>query len=401
LTKQPLKGIKVLDLGHYIAGPYCGKLMADMGAEVIKIEPPSGEPGRRLAPFIQDKPSLDSSLPFFYLNSNKKGITINLKTDNGISILKDFIKKTDVIIENFSPGTLNRLGIGYDTIHSINSSAVVVSISNFGQTGPYRDYKATEIIEYALGGLMSIFGAYDKPPIKHALNQAQIKAGTNAANAALMAIYWSKLNGKGQHIDVSIHECIAYGLRDTTSNYTYTGAVRRRQPNHSGDLTRIRQVSDGFILPNPNVNTSRGLDWDTVARFIGSEELIDDRFSTPTARLQNAEDLGEILDRSYGHQKKFETFYKAHELRFIYGIVLSAEEVLENPQYLHRNYFVDVRHPIAGDIKFPGAPFKLSKTPAQFNSVAPTLGQHNQEIFKSVVNLTEDQIANMRSAQIL
>ena len=160
-------------------------------------------------------------------------------------------------------------------------------------------------------------------------------------------------------------------------------------------------MSDGYILPNPNVNTSRGLNWDTVAKFIGSEELIDDRFSTPTARLENAEKLGEILDRSYGHQKKFETFYKAHELRFIYGIILSAEEVLENPQYIHRGYFVDVEHPIAGNIKFPGAPFKLSKTPAQFNSTAPTLGQHNTDIFKNVFNLTDQQITSMRSAQII
>ena len=391
----------MLDLGHYIAGPYCGKLMADMGATVIKVEPPDGEPGRHLAPFVHDKPSMESSLPFFYLNSNKKGITINLKTPNGVSLLKDLVKDTDIIIENFSPGTMDKLGLGYETLKTINSSVILVSISNFGQTGPYRDYQATEITEYALGGLMAIFGAYDQPPIKHALNQAQIKAGTNAANAALMATYWKILHETGQHIDVSIQECIAYGLRDTTSNYTYTGAVRRRQPNHSGDLTRIRQVSDGFILPNPNVNTSRGLDWDTVAKFIGSDELIDDRFSTPTARLQNAEELGEILDRSYGHQKKFETFYKAHELRFIYGIILSAEEVLENSQYLHREYFVDVEHPIAGPIKFPGAPFKLSKTPAQFNSTAPTLGQHNREIFRDVLQLTDAQITSMRSAQIL
>ena len=141
MTNQPLKGIKVLDLGHYIAGPYCGKLMADMGAEVIKIEPPSGEPGRRLAPFIQDKPSLDSSLPFFYLNSNKKGITINLKTENGISILKDFIKKTDVIIENFSPGTLNNLGIGYDTIGGF----VLNELGKIPSPGDSFNYNETKI----------------------------------------------------------------------------------------------------------------------------------------------------------------------------------------------------------------------------------------------------------------
>ena len=224
-------------MGHYIAGPYCAKLMADMGAEVIKIESPTGDPGRNMAPFVHDEPTMDSSLPFFYLNSNKKGITLNLKTPNGITMFKDLVKDSDIVIENFSPGTMDKLGISYLTLKETNPSIIMVSISNFGQTGPYKDYSATEITQYALGGLMAIFGGNDQPPIKHALNQDQIKAGTNAANAALMAMYWKQLNNTGQHIDVSIQECIAYGLRDTTSNYTYTGAVRRRQPNHSGDLT--------------------------------------------------------------------------------------------------------------------------------------------------------------------
>ena len=401
MNKQALNGIKVLDIGHYIAGPYASKLMADMGAEVIKIEPPWGEAGRTMSPFANDDPNIENSLPHFYLNSNKLGITLNLKSSEGKKIFCELVADTDIVVENYSPDTLSNLGLDYDQLKLINPEIILVSISNFGQTGPYRNYKATEIIEYAMGGLMGIFGAYDKEPIKHALHQSQIKAGTNAANAALMAMYWKQANGQGQHIDISIQECIAYGLRDTTSNYTYTGGVRRRQPNHSGDLTRIRQVEDGFILPNPNVNTSRGLNWETVANFIGSTELLSDKFSTPTSRLENAEELGEILDRSYGHQKKFETFYNAHELRFIYGIILTPEEVLQNPQYLHRDFFVDVVHPTAGAIKFPGAPFKMSETPAQYLKVSPTLGEHTKDIICGRLNRTNNELSQMKATEII
>ena len=276
---------------------------------------------------------------------------------------------------------------------------VMTSISNFGQTGPYRDYKATEIVEYALGGLMYIFGNYDREPLKHALHQAQFKAGTDGASASLMALYHQRLTGEGQHIDVSVQEAIASTLRDVVDNYTYTGAVRRRQPNHSGDLTRLRSASDGYILPNPGIGA--GLNWNTVVDFLEEPALDDERFSDASARLANAEELGEILDRCVETKKKADMFYAAHERRFIYGMVQSPQEVMENPQYQHRGYFVELDHPVVGPVTYPGAPFIMSGTPWEASLPAPALGEHNEEILRGRLGYSDDELARLRAKEVV
>ena len=373
-----LEGVRVLDLTHCIAGPYCTRLLAGFGADVLKIEPPGGERGRRMGPFFQDEPGPDSSLVFAYLNAGKRSLTLNLKTKEGRDVLKSLLAETDLLVENFAPRVMPSLGLDYESLREIAPHLVMVSISNFGQTGPYRDYKATDIVQYALGGLMYIFGAYDREPLKHAFNQAQFKAGTDAASAALMALYHQRLTGQGQHVDVSIQEAVATGLRDVVNNYTYTGAIRRRQPNHSGDLQRLRATSDGFLLPNPGLGG--GLNWDSFVEFLGLPELDDDRFRTPSARLANAEELGRILDEYFIRQNKYEMFYGSHERRFIFGVIQSPEKVMDDPQFAHRGFFEYMDHPVMGTLKFPGAPFNMESTPWQAEGPAPSVGQHNREV---------------------
>ena len=399
MAPSALEGVKVLDLTHRIAGPYCTKLLADFGAQVIKIERPGGDPARNMPPFYHDERHPEKSLPFLYLNTGKLGVTLNLKSSRGAQILLELAKDADILVENFAPRVMPSLGLGFSSLQEVNPSLVMVSISNFGQTGPYRDYKATDMVDYALGGLMYIFGSYDREPLKHAFNQAQFKAGTNAASAALMALYHQRSTGQGQHIDVSIQESVASALRDVTSNFTYTGAVRRRQPNHSGDLTRLRAVSDGYILPNPG--TTARLDWDTVVEFLEAPELDDDKFRTPSARLANAEELGEILDRHFLTKNKLDMFYAAHKKRFIYGVIDSPEEVMANPQNLARERFVEVNHPVAGPVKYPGAPFQLSGTPWDGLQPAPTLGQHTREIFSQELGSTEAELDQLRSQGVI
>ena len=202
-----LEGVSVIDLTHCIAGPYCTKLLAGFGADVLKIEPPEGERGRRMGPFYRDEPGPDSSLSFAYLNTGKRSATLNLKSVEGRDMLLSLLGDADVLVENFSPRVMPSLGLDYDTVREVAPHLVMVSISNFGQTGPYRDYRAADIVEYALGGLMYIFGAYDREPLKHAFNQAQFKAGTDAASATLMALYHQRMtggraSGQGQHVDV-------------------------------------------------------------------------------------------------------------------------------------------------------------------------------------------------------
>ena len=386
MAPSALNGVKVLDLTHHIAGPYCTKLLADFGAQVIKIERPSGDPARDMPPFYHDERHPEKSLPFLYLNTSKRSVTLNLKSDCGIHILRELAKDADVLVENFSPRVMPSLGLDFPILQELNPALVMVSISNFGQTGPYSDYRATDMVEYALGGLMYIFGSYDREPLKHAFNQAQFKAGTNAAAAALMALYHQRSTGQGQHVDVSIQESVASALRDVTSNFTYFGAVRRRQPNHSGDLTRLRAVSDGYILPNPGIGGR--LNWNTVVEFLEAPALDDDKFRTPSARLENAEELGEILDRLFISKNKMDMFYRAHQKRFIYGVIDSLEEVLANPQNLARERFVELGHPVAGTFNYPGAPFHLSGTPWDGLHPAPTLGQHTREVFSQRLGYT-------------
>ena len=389
----------MLDLTHHIAGPYCTKLLADFGAEVVKIERPGGDPARWTPPFFRDQPGADRGLTFAYLNTNKQSVSLDLKSPRGRDILLDLAEDTDILVENFSPRVMASLGMDFETLRAKNPALVMVSISNFGQTGPYRDYKAADIVAYALGGLMYIFGAYDREPLKHAYNQAQFKAGTDAASAALIALYRQRLTGGGQHVDVSIQEAVATGLRDVVNNFTYTGAVRRRQPNHSGDLNRLRATADGHMLPSPGLTV--GFNWQTVVDFLGIPELDDERFATPSARLANAEGLGRILDGYFIEQNKYEMFYASHQHRFIFGVVQSPEETLADPQFEHRGFFVEADHPTIGPLRFPGAPFNMGATPWRLTGPAPGLGQHTGAVLEQRLGYSGPQLERLQREGVI
>ena len=395
-----LDGITVLDLTHHIAGPYCTKLLADFGALVTKVERPgSGDPARRMGPFAGNDPHADKSIPFLYLNTNKRSITLDMKSQSGQALLSRLVAKADIVVENFRPRSLHTLGLTYDRIRGDNPSAVLVSISNFGQTGPYRDYEATDIVEYALSGIQYIFGSNEREPLKHAFSQAQYKAGTDAASAALIALFNRQMTGSGEWVDVSIQECIATGLRDTTSSFTYTGAVKWRQPKEAGDLPRSPvPTRDGYIVPI----AFGGVDWSATAEFLESAELAEDRFSTSEARVANAGDLDRILSEAFAQHDKFDLFYRANRRRgLIYGVVQDPPEVHSNPQYRHREYFSPVEHPVAGKADYPGAPFGMSKTPWSVRSPAPTLGQHNKEVYCKELGMSPDDLATLTAAGVV
>ena len=347
---------------------------------------------------ITIEPDAEKSLPFLYLNTNKRSITLNLKSETGRTILMDLLADADAVVENFSPRVMPALGLDADTLRRHNPKLVVASVSNFGQTGPWRDFRATEIVEYALGGLMYIFGAYDREPLKHALHQAQFKAGTNLASATLMALYHQRLTGEGQRVDVSIQESIASALRDVINNYTYTGAVRRRQPNHTGDLTRLRATSDGYILPNPGMGAT--LDWKVLVDFLEAPELDDPRFDNASVRLENAEALGGILDNIFASKRKQEMFYAAHQKRFIYGVIDSPDETVDNPQIQAREYYVPLAHPELGEITFPGAPFLMGDSPWELQTDAPKLGEHNGEVLGSL-GYGAQELAWLRASEVI
>ncbi len=395
-----LDGIEVLDLTHHVAGPYCTKLLADFGARVTKVERPgSGDPARRMGPFAGDDPHSEKSLPFLYLNTNKRSATLDFKTDTGRALLKRMAAGADLVVENFRPRSLPAARLSYSELSAVNPSVVMVSISNFGQTGPYRDFEATDIVEYALSGIQYIFGDNDREPLKHGFDQAQYKAGTDAAAAALIALYHRAMTGEGQWVDVSIQECIATGLRDTTSAFTYTGAVKWRRPNETGDLPRSPVATkDGYIVPI----AFGGAGWNETVEFLGSDALRDERFSTAEGRMENAAEVDRILRETFAQYEKSDLFHRANRVRgLIYGLVQDSAELYENPQYEHRGYFVEVDHPIAGKGRYPGAPFGMSDTGWSVRSHAPLLGQHNVEVYVEEMGLSMDELRRLTAAGVV
>ncbi len=392
--------MRVLDLTHHVAGPYCTKLLADFGAEVIKVERPRGDPARGMPPFAKDKPHPERSLLFAYLNTNKKSVTLNLKTPTGRSLLHRLLADADILVENFAPRVMPALGLDYDALTKVNPALVMVSISNFGQSGPYRDYKAADIVHYALGGLMYIFGSAERAPLKHALRQTQFKAGANAATAALIGWYHRQLGGAGQRIDISIQECVTSALRDTTSLYTYAGSTRQRQPKYTGDMPRSPvPAQDGYIVP---IHFGGAVDWDGVADFIGAPQLRDEAFATPESRFNNAQALQEALEAGMATWRKFELMREAHKRRgHIYGVVHSPAEVLASEQYAARGYFASIAHPVIGEATYPGAPFIMSETPWRADTPAPPLGEHNREILCDRLGLSKDDLNLLTASGVI
>ena len=400
MPDSALEGIRVIDLTRHIAGPYCTKLLADYGAEVVKIEQPAvGDPCRSMGPFPQDEPHPERSLLFAYLNTNKQSVTLDLKSEDGRHIFRELLTKSDLVVENFHPRVMPSLGLGYEELRTISPRLVMVSISNFGQTGPYRDYKATDIVEYALGGMMYIFGSNHREPLKHALHQAQFKAGTNAATAATIAIYRQQLTDRGEWVDISIQESMAAALRDTASMYSYMGAVRWRRPEHTGDIPRQPvETSDGHVVPISH----GGAHWEATADLLEEPRLLEQRFSTPEGRSENARELDKVLRETFSTRSKFETFHAANKRRgLIYGVVHTPKDVLESPQYRARHYFVEIDHPVMGTATYPGAQFVMGETPWGIRSPAPTLGQHNRDVLCDRLGYSQEDLARFKAQGVI
>ena len=274
-----LEGVKVVDFSHYFAGPYCTKLLATLGAEVIKIERPgSGDPVRAIPPYSNQRQPGESGAWFLYLNTSKKSVTLNLKTGKGREIATDLARGADIVVENFSPGVMQRLGLDYEALSSVNPHLVMTSISNYGQTGPYRDWKASEINLYATGGLMNITGEPAEPPLKEGAPLSQLGAGQNAFVASMTALLHAEDTGEGQHIDLAIAEYATNVLENALMQYSYSGVEFTRVGNRGYGRAAwgIYPCQDGFvgIIAGPDQN------WPEVANIMESEELADPRFAS-------------------------------------------------------------------------------------------------------------------------
>ncbi len=400
MAETALEGLKVLDLTRYIAGPQCTKLLADYGAEVIKIEKPGeGDPARRLGPFPNDEPDPEKSGLFLHLNTNKKSITLNLKSEGGKRIFKSLVADVDILVENFSPRVMPELGLGYLELEQLNPRLVMVSISNFGQTGPYRDYKAAEITSWAMGSRMYSTGHPDRPPLKLAGSVVQYLAGTNAAAAAMSALFGSLATGEGQQVDISIQECLLGAVDNNLLSHQYDHEVNRRQGGRREGTYPMGYyfANDGFFqLQGPSVRH-----WPRIVRALGIEELEDPKFSDPATRTQHHGDFDAIFYPWAIVRTKGEIVQMAQDAKAYSAPLLNMEEVVNNEHHNSRGFFVEVEHPIAGKFKYPGAPIKFPQTPWGVRSPAPTLGQDNIEIYCGRLGYSKSQIVTLRQQNVI
>jgi CoA:oxalate CoA-transferase len=381
-----LSGLNVLDIGHYVAGPYCTRLMGALGANVIKVEPPWGDPSRWLGPFRDDLPDPENGGLFHYLNAGKQGITLNLKTASGRRLLLDLAAGADLIVENFEPRVLPALGLDYETLSGANKGLVLTSISNFGQTGPYRDYKADEIGIHAISGEMYVAGEPDRPPLKKGGSFAQYIAATTAVSASLAALYLREDTGRGKHVDVSVLEsfCTLHG--SSVRSYSATGAVPRRV----GDRGRafpagILPAADGSVV----FSLIMARDWwDDFMKMIGAPELDDPRFRDRSTRGSHADEIEAYTLPWLVEHSKEEVANTAQDYGLPAGVVATGPDLLASPQLNSRNFFWEASLKNGTELRIPGVPYALTGATLTPARRGPGLGEHNAEILTSRLNLT-------------
>ncbi len=381
-----LSGYRVLDLADE-KGMLCSKLLADMGAEVIRVE----KPGRGSA----------GSLFPDETNRGKLDITLNIEDKAGQDIFKRLVKTADVVVESYQPEYLEALGLGYPQLSEINPRLIMASITNFGQDGPNRHYKSSDMIASALGGQMYICGAPEMPPLKPFSNQAYYTASTFAAIGILLALHSRHTSGRGQHIDISLQECVAGTLDHVLVRYFYEGVVAKRQGSlYWNNAFRIFPCRDGYIL------LSLFQQWETLVEWLDSEgmaeDLTDRRWLDRGYRLKHLDHIIEILERWTKTHTVAELVEPGQLMHFPWAEVTSIPGLADSPQLSERNFFIEVEHPESGQrYKRPGTPCKLSRSPYQVGSRVPGVGEDNMAIYQRDLGLSAGEIEALVRAGVI
>jgi formyl-CoA transferase len=374
-----LENITVLDLTRVLAGPYCGAILADFGAKVIKIEQPgAGDDSRHYGPHMNGE-----SLYYGNLNRNKYGITLNLKSEEGKKILMDLVKDADVLIENYRYGVMDRLGLGYEKLKEINAGLIYGAITGFGANGPYRDRPGYDIISQAMGGLMSVTGQEGDPPTRVGSAMGDVLGGLNLAIGVLTALNARHVTGKGQYIDVSITDSVALSLEQAWQRYFISGDIPRPHGNYYDAIAPYDsyEAKDGWLV----IGCGNQKLYETLCtKILNQPELIsDERFTTVPLRVKNNKEFKLIMEEWL----KTYTVSEAVEIILKTGIpaapILDLEQISRDEHFTKaRELFVDIDHPVCGKVKINGSAIKLSDTKAEIRMPAPILGQHNAEILQ-------------------
>ena len=372
----PLFGMVVLDLSQILAGPVCGMMLADMGADVIKVEKPDGGDDNRRAgpPFIGGQ-----GAGFMAANRNKRSLALNLRDESGRQVFERLLERADVVVENFRPGVMERLGIGYERLSKLKPSLIYCSISGHGGTGPYKDRGGFDLIAQGMSGLMSITGVPDGVPVKVGVPITDISAGILAANGVLCAYIHAQKTGQGQLVDTSLLEAgIAYTIWES-SGYFADGEI----PGPLGSAHRVfapnqaLRTSDGYI----NIGAANQRTWEQLCRAIGQEELIEDqRFKEPGDRKAREGELADLLEETFRGESTAYWLEAFEKVGMVAGPINDISQVYEDPQVIAREMKVDLEDPDLGTLHNIGIPVKLSATPGRIRRRAPMLGEHSWEI---------------------
>ncbi len=386
MTSKALSGLKVVELGGFIPAPYCTKLMADLGASVIKIEPPgTGDPSRRYGPFPGDKPDKEKSLLYAYLNTNKKSVTLDFKNPTGKRILMELIKDADILVESNAPQAMHDLGLDYSSLSSGNEQLIVTSITPFGQTGPYRDYKATDLISFHIGGIGyptpgDVEDPDTNPPMKAPGHQADMMAGATGASGSMSALFAREMTGRGQHVDVSEQEALVRAIGMAIVSTINRGETPSRIAGVGRPIATRKplKTKDGYFTAQFFMDHF----WEALKNVMGHPEWMDEElFSERDLRMENLDAillLVEEWSQDYTSAEIYQILQVENHIPCL--PVNTMEDIFNHPHYIERETFLDMNHPDIGTFKSPGPPYRWSKTPWAISATAPRLGQHTEEI---------------------
>ena len=394
-----LEGLRVLDLSHWVAGPYATRLMATQGAEVIKIErPDGGDPARRIGPFAKGVPDANAGALHLYLNSSKKSLTLDIRTETGKKIFRELLAWAEIVVENFHPRVMPGLGLDYDSLSALKPSLVMTSISNFGQTGPYRDNLAKEISLYAAGGLMYITGDPEREPLQMAARLAQYGAGQNAFAGTLSALWRRDSTGEGQQVDVAISEYLATILENALSMYSYTGANFQR----TGNRGYGRAAWGPYPCRNGYVGVIAGPDhkWPEMSELMGIPELGNPKFDDRAGRGANADELDSLMLPWLMAHDKHDIFERAQNRGLAFSYVATPEDILGWEHLEARGYFEEVEHPFGETLHLPSGSFRTSEMEWRVEP-APSLGEHNREVICGLLGYSKDDLIRLRGMRVI
>ncbi|MDR4988435.1 MAG: CaiB/BaiF CoA-transferase family protein [Bacteroidales bacterium] len=397
MIKRPLEGVRILDLTRVLAGPFCTMILGDLGAEVVKVEMPgTGDDARHFGPFKNGK-----SLYFVSINRDKKSISLNLKTEKGKQIFKQLLPKFDVVIENFRPGTMEKLGLGYDVLKELHPALIYAASSGFGHTGPLSSRPSYDILAQAMGGIMSITGWPDTPPTRVGMSLGDITASLYTAIGITSALYQRTLTGTGQKIDISMLDCQLSILENALARFQVEGKSPQPIGNRHPTITPFQafRANDGyFVVAVGNDNL-----WRAFCSAIELEHLAEDeRFLTNGLRTQNLEELVAVLSPVFEQKSTNEWLEIIEKAKVPCAPINTIEKLFDDEQLNARNMFVSVDDKHAGKIKIAGNPLKMTNVPeVSRRNPAPDVGEHNVELLSSLPGMDEESIRKLKDEGVI